>query len=214
MSTTSLAPTLARSFAPVNISPRQLPLFEPMAHSKVTTYHNSIYNRTSRGVPYCVPSSVKLLPPGLLVRRHDRVVEYLKRYGLAPRERDAVLLLLRLYSYYGKVFVSAGYAARDAVISRRTFWRAVAVLVNAGVLQVINRYQNGKQRSNLYDLRELVRALLRYLAEHGSELCRQALDFILGRLALPLALQGRKAAAWSPPTVRGAGAPCESARAD
>ena len=121
MTHTSFAPNLAQSLIPVNTPDRQLPLFETMAHYKVFSPNRPPFNTIRRVRPYSVPSSVKLLPPSLLVKQHYRVVEYLKRYGLAPRERDAVLLLLRLYSYYGKVFVSAGYAARDAVISRRTF---------------------------------------------------------------------------------------------
>ncbi|MBA7538625.1 hypothetical protein ES705_30902 [subsurface metagenome] len=108
-----------------------------------------------------------MLTPGLLLKKHDYIRHYLVSIGLTTAERDAAFFLLRLYSYYGKVYPKAPNHTEDCYRSKRSFWRAVAKLEDSGLIDRINRYLHHLQISNCYRLDKLVLCIIRYLAEHG-----------------------------------------------
>lgn len=116
---------------------------------------------------YAVPAPRRMLTPSLLIKKHAHIIAYLKGMGLTPSERQIALHLLRLYAYYGKVYPKAHEFIEDGGCSKRSFWRAVAKLQDAGAIDRINRYLHHLQISNCYRLDKLVLCIVRYLAEHG-----------------------------------------------
>ncbi len=125
-----------------------------------------------------MPQTHRILTMGMFHKHHHEIRHQLVRLGLENRERDAIFKLLELYIYYGKVYPKAADIVDQAYISRRTFWRAIGKLREIGVIEVLNRYVNHKQISNLYRLDKLVVMLARYLAEHGHNIGKWALDLI------------------------------------
>lgn len=126
-------------------------------------------NGTSIDKPYGVPKARRILTPGLLNKRWDDIVRFLKHHlGLTTAEREAILRLLRLAAYYPDVYPKASQIAEDPGCSTRTFWRAIAKLKEMGLITVINRFliREEAQISNLYILRKLMVAIARYLHEH------------------------------------------------
>jgi len=101
------------------------------------------------------------------LKKHDRIWSYLFSLGLTAAEREIAFHLLRLYAYYGMVYPKASEFTEDAGCSKRSFWRAVAKLEEAGVLDRINRYLHHRQISNCYRLDKLILCIIRYLAEHS-----------------------------------------------
>jgi len=101
------------------------------------------------------------------LKKHYLIVSYLVSLGLTPAERQVAFNLLRLYSYYGKVYPKANEFAGVGGCSKRSFWRAVAKLEEIGFIDRINRYLHHLQISNSYRLDKLVLCIIRYLAEHG-----------------------------------------------
>ncbi|GAI25219.1 unnamed protein product, partial [marine sediment metagenome] len=75
---------------------------------------------------------------------------------------------LRLFFYYGQVYPKAADVADQEYISKRTFWRAINKLKALGTVEVINRYINHKQISNLYRIDKLILMIARFIAEHHS----------------------------------------------
>ena len=116
---------------------------------------------------YGVPAPKRMLTPSLLVKKHDYIRSYLVGVGLTTAERDAAFFLLRLYAYYGKVYPKAPDRTEDYWNSKRSFWRAIAKLESAGLIDRINRYLHHLQISNVYRLDKLVLCIIRYLVEHG-----------------------------------------------
>jgi len=108
-----------------------------------------------------------MLTPSLLIKKHDYILAYLKSIGLTTAERPAAFYLLRLFAYYGKVYPKAPNYSEDFYNSKRSFWRAVAKLEEAGLIDRINRYLHHLQISNAYRLDKLLLCIIRYLAEHG-----------------------------------------------
>ncbi|MBA7546576.1 hypothetical protein ES705_38968 [subsurface metagenome] len=154
---------------------------------------------------YGVPTSKKILTVDLFIKRYDEIRRYLAQgVGLTPSEREAILRLLRIYCYYGRVYPKASQIAEEEPelspamaawrvdqglgspprksydCSKRSFWRAIAKLREGGFIQVGNRFLHGRQISNTYRLDKLVICLVRYLMEHGSrylgKISRQLLD--------------------------------------
>jgi len=109
-----------------------------------------------------------MLSPGLLLKKHDYIIGYLKEERLTSAEREIAMHLLRLYAYYGKVYPKAEAFTEFRGCSKRSFWRAVAKLEESGLIDRINRYLAHLQISNCYRLDKLVLCIVRYLAEHGS----------------------------------------------
>ncbi len=143
-----------------------------LAHRKpsLSTYDNkNTYNveKVLERVTYGVPAPRRMLPPGLLLKKHDYIRRYLVWLGLTASEREITFHLLRLYAYYGKVYPKANEFIDTGGCSRRSFWRAVAKLEELGVIDRINRFLHHLQISNCYRLDKLVLCLVRYLAEHG-----------------------------------------------
>lgn len=146
---------------------------KPLAQRKPYT---GIPNKTEKDntntllerLTYGVPAPRRMLPPSLLLKKHDYIVDYLRTTGLTPAEREITLHLLRLYAYYGKVYPKADAFTDCGGCSKRSFWRAVAKLEEQGVIDRINRYLHHLQISNCYRLDKLVLCLINYLAEHGS----------------------------------------------
>jgi len=147
---------------------------EPMAQRK-QSQRDCFNSSSTRGntilerVTYGVPSSRRMLTPGLLLKKHDLIVHYLKSIGLTTADRDTAFYLLRLFAYYGKVYPKAPNYTEDCYRSKRSFWRTVAKLEELGFVDRINRYLNHLQISNCYRLDKLVLCLARYLAEHGYQ---------------------------------------------
>ncbi len=145
---------------------------ERVAHRKSslgTSGTTSLYNSTVvvQRLTYGVPASRRMLSPGLLVKKHDYIRRYLCQLGLTAAEREIAFHLLRLYAYYGTVYPKAREFTSESGCSKRSFWRAVAKLEEAGVIDRINRYLYHLQISNCYRLDKLVLCIIRYLAEHG-----------------------------------------------
>ncbi len=156
------------------VSSESLPLPPPSAQS--TAHHNAlspvvdkIYFKKGieRERRYGVPSTYRILTMGNYHKHHADINTMLRVVlGLENRERSAIFCLLRLFLYYGKVYPKAADVAEQEYISKRTFWRAMEKLRDLGVLEVINRYINHKQISNLYRLDKLVVMIARFIAEH------------------------------------------------
>lgn len=146
---------------------------QSVAHHKDDNSKNSsnkIYYKNPYFIErsYGVPQARRILTLGIFHKRHNDIRWLLISLGLENKERDAILGLLRLHIYYGKVYPKAADLAEGENISRRTFWRAVARLRDLELLEVINRYFNHRQISNLYRFDKLVLMIARYLAEHGQ----------------------------------------------
>ena len=150
---------------------------QDMAHRKPSTYPSS--NNTTgdkdRFWSYGVPSGRRILTPGLFNKRFDQIRRYLVSIGLTTADREAILRLLRLYCYYGRVYPKAAQIAQDPGCSKRSFWRAIAKLDSMGLIEVANRFYQGRQISNCYRLDKLVVILARFLAEHGCQFAGFAL---------------------------------------
>ena len=164
--------------------PSQPPAETTMAHHKAfpslssekdaerqhTTQIIHKFNGESIDKPYGVPSSQRILTPGLLQKHFHSIRRFLEHdLGLSTAEREAVLRLLRLQAYYSNVYPKASQVAEQPGCSKRTFWRAIDKLKRQGLVAVINRFviREEAQISNLYVLRKLMLAIIRYLHEHS-----------------------------------------------
>lgn len=121
---------------------------------------------------YGVSSASRVLSPQLLLKKFDYVRQGLQTtLALTAAQREAVLRLLRLYAYYGKVYPKAAMVCEEPGCSIATFWRTIKYLKEMGLIEVINRYLTPYRRqiSNLYRLDKLILLIARYLAEHGTQ---------------------------------------------
>ncbi len=175
----------------VTIDPASLPFIQPYLqstahHNALSTSLNTIYYKKGIEIEkrYGVPQSYRILTMGNYHKHHNDINTMLRVVlGLENRERDAVRCLLRLFLYYGKVYPKADDVADQEYISKRTFWRAMRKLQDMGVLEVINRYINHKQISNLYRLDKLVVMIATFIAEHHLGLF---INDVLGKYALKM----------------------------
>ncbi|MBA7536968.1 hypothetical protein ES705_29234 [subsurface metagenome] len=135
-----------------------------------TSNHDHDLNTTTLllRLTYGVPSHRRMLSHGLLLKKHDRIRTFLVSLGLTTADRDAAFYLLRLYSHYGKVYPKAPNYTEVYYCSKRSWWRAIAKLEDAGLIDRIKRYLHHLQISDSYRLDKLVLCIVRYLAEHGS----------------------------------------------
>lgn len=145
----------------------------PLAHRKASTYPNSnsyILKKEEilKRLTYGVPTERRMLSSSLLLKKHDRIREYLLKLDLTAAEREITFNLLRLYTYYGKVYPKANAFADTGGCSKRSFWRAIAKLEELGVVDRIHRYLDHLQISNCYRLDKLVLCIVRYLSEHAT----------------------------------------------
>ncbi len=182
--------------------PLQLGLFDPpgtLIHHKVYPPNKySILSWNTYGVSprRAPPPAYRVLTKGLLLARFDQVRDCLKSVlGHTAAQREAVLRLLRLYTYYGRVYPKAATIASAPGCSRATFWRVVASLERRGLLERRNQYvlREKAQTSNLYLLTKLCVVIARYLAEHGQEFYDRRLRPLLampGSLFWPWVLGG------------------------
>lgn len=147
-----------------------------LAHHKVPLSSPLIYRKrgTKRSSPllsrYGVPSSQRIISPGLLLKHFAAIVRFLgEHWGFSPPEREGLIRLLRLWCCYGVVYPKASQAAELPGCSKRTFWRMIAKAIKMDLIVVINRFiqREEAQISNLYRLDKLLIVLARYLAEHG-----------------------------------------------
>jgi hypothetical protein len=140
-------------------------------YNTLPRYLKRIYYKRGSGevISYGVQEERRILTVGLFHKRHDDIRWFLSSLGLPIRQRDAIFKLLELYCHYGKVYPKAEQVAGDEYISKRTFWYAIAKLRSIGLVQVVNRYFNHRQISNLYRLDKLVVMIARLLAEHGQQ---------------------------------------------
>ncbi len=203
---TTLVSNVAHPFesvkSPINI---QLPLIpRTMIHHNVDFYRDTIvYSSKGHRLPqgYGVSSSLRLLSPGLLLKRLDQVSDCLEHIiGLSQAQREVVLRLLRLHAYYGQVYPKAdeiacnrqriyqarmGFTSEDSLnctgnpgCSHATYWRTIRKLKDRGLLQVVNRFiiRPHAQISNLYKLDRLLILIARWLAEHGEHFAAKWLE--------------------------------------
>lgn len=152
----------------------QLPLFtDSMIHHKSPRYSNRIIvytNRKRPPPPYGVSPSRRVITPGLLIKYHHQVWNFLaETLGLTISQREVTMRLLRLWAYYGQVYPKESLITSDPGCSKATFWRTIKKLEALGLVRVFNRYliRPHAQISNLYKFDRLLLVLARYLAEHG-----------------------------------------------
>jgi len=145
------------------LAQRKVPLYP--RNNKASPDNTILLTRLTYGVP----APKRMLSPGLLLKKHDRVNHYLKGLDLTPAEREVTFNLLRLFAYYGRVYPKANGFTPARGCSRRSFWRAVSKLEVDGLIDRQHRYVNHLQISNCYRLDKLVLCIIRYLAEHGSQ---------------------------------------------
>jgi len=157
----------------VTIDPASLPFIQPhlqsMAHHNASSKEfNTIYYKRDIEIEkrYGVPQAYRILTMGNYHKYHDDINNMLRVvFGLESKERSAIFCLVRLFLYYGKVYAKAADVAEQEDISKRTFWRAINKLRGAGI-EVLNRYVNHKQISNMYRLDKLIVMIARFIAEH------------------------------------------------
>lgn len=147
---------------------------QAMAHHNAFPRKISLVSFSNKGnlkTCYDVPPNFRVLSPGVLLKRFDRVRDCLAReIGLSSGQREIVLGLLKLWAYYGKVYPKANFMADMPGCSSRTFWRALHVLEEQGLVQVANQFikRANAKISNLYNLTKLVILIAKYLATHGG----------------------------------------------
>ena len=107
----------------------------------------------------------RILTIGLYHKRHQDIQRFLKSQLLHHSEVKGALDLLRLAIYYPEVYAKARQICENPGCSIRTFWRMVSKLKDSGLVRVKNRYHDGRQISNRYDLDKLILAIVRYLWE-------------------------------------------------
>ena len=126
--------------------------------------------RNLHSQPYGVSSALRVLSPGILLKRFDQVRDCLQYVlGLTTGQREVTLKLLRFFAYYGQVYPKAGLLCQEPGSSRATFWRTIKRLGEQNLIQVVNRFvfRPHAQISNLYRFDKLLILIARYLAEHG-----------------------------------------------
>ncbi len=180
----TITPNLAQPFDNVK-SPfnTQLPMLPKlMIHHKVFD-PRSIIVYSGKGIRlspcYGVSRSERVLSPQVLLKRFDQVRECLEGVlGLTSRRREVVIILLRMWAYYGQVYPKESTVTADKWCSKATYWRTISYLKGLGLVQVLKRYivRPHAQISNLYDLRRLIVLIARYLAEHGQHFAEKWLE--------------------------------------
>ena len=174
-------PISSESVSPLSASPQSTAHHNALSKDLDTIYYKKGIEMERR---YGVPQSYRILTMGNYHKHHGDINNMLRVVlGLENRERSAVFCLLRLFLYYGKVYPKAADVADQEYISKRTFWRAIDKLREMGVLEVINRYINHRQISNLYRLDKLVLMIATYIAEHHLGLF---INDALGKYALKM----------------------------
>jgi len=144
-----------------------------MIHHNVLPYNYTIIyycNKKRIHGPYGVSLASRALSPQALLRKFDQVRDFLKTaLQLSTAQREVVLRLLRLWTYYGTVYPKEKQITVDPGCSKATFWRTIALLQNMRLLMVVNRYvkREKAQISNLYLLDKLILAIAKYLSERG-----------------------------------------------
>ncbi|MBA7557228.1 hypothetical protein ES705_49972 [subsurface metagenome] len=195
--------TLEKPAAPPAESPHYPAQSPTVAHCNLSPDSSTLitYNRYGKEqTVYGVPKARRMLTPEIYRKRLDLIRDYLRlNLGMHAAEYESILRLLRLYVYYGKVYPKAHQIATGSTdqlppsilpsmgiaepqrhhwgCSKRSFWRAIAILKDQGLIEVTNRYLHGKQLSNCYRLDKLVLILVRYITEH-----RESFDRFASRL--------------------------------
>jgi len=152
----------------------QLPLFPASVrhHSNTRTHiiRGNIDKVRRETSYYGVSPDHRLLANGVFDKRFDQIVHCLRDVVALPTgQREAILRLLRIWRYYGKVYPKASQIAAEPGCSKATFWRAVMHLKKLGLIRVIPRILDPLRRqiSDLFILHKLLLVIARYLAEHG-----------------------------------------------
>jgi len=182
---------IAHPFHPVKSLNSQLsfPLLDSMIHHKTRiSSRGKVIVSYSRYVckPYGVSQAHRLLPPQLIMKKHDYLRECLEHVlFLTPAQREVTFRLLRLWSYYGQVYPKEAQITAQPGCSKATFWRTISKLKALELVRVVNRYviRPHAQISNLYLLDKLAVLLARYLAEHIAHAWP---DWLKPALAMPL----------------------------
>lgn len=209
MSNSDTTPKLAQPFGAVKpditLPPTAGP--KPMAHHKVhSRFRRKLIIRElgNYGVPSAVEMSRRVISPQGLLKWFNVIQEGLRvELGLTPGQRLVVSRLLRYWAYYGAVYPKASQVAGEPEVtggmcawraeqglgpppqgegvSKRTFWRTVALLEEMGLLARVNRYviRPHAQISNLYLVEHLIYWLARYIAQRREFFCPRWLEPIL-----------------------------------
>ena len=175
MANTATDIKLAHPFLPVKSTISN----SPVSPQKPVRHHSSAFPKVIKGNRnivwretgyYGVSSDFKILTKGVFNKRFDQIVHCLRDVVALPTcQREAVLRLLRIWAYYGKVYPKASQVAAEPGCSKATFWRAVSHLKKLGLIRVIPRILDPLRRqiSDLFILHNLIILIARYLAEHG-----------------------------------------------
>ena len=167
-----------------------------LIHHKEGRSHNYIvlrYQDTVLPPTYGASIASRVLPVSLFRKKEVQIKQCLNvTVGLTKSQVEAAMRLLRLQAYYRFVYPSAdqvcgrrkyefgmrfepfpGYVPPKRHhwgTSRASFWRAIKVLKDIGLIEVVNRYvlRPHAQISNLYRLDRLIMLLAKYLAERGE----------------------------------------------
>lgn len=153
-----------------------------MMHHNVLPYNRKVIHYVLNKripAPYGVSSAMRALSPQTLCRRHNLIVHFLKvSLSLTTSQREATLALLRFWTHYGVVYPKESQVTEQPGCSKATFWRTVAFLKSRGLITVVNRYivREKAQISNLYLLDNLIKAIAKFLSEHGQHFCEKWLS--------------------------------------
>lgn len=155
-----------------------------MIHHKVRSFRRYIvYKGTVESVGrYGVSRDKRALTQGNFYKHFDEVRRYLSdSLRLTTAEREVVLKLLRLWSYYGQVYPKESFITSQPGCSKATFWRTIRKLQQAGLIETVQRFLIRKkaQISNLYLLQKLILAIAKYLQEHGVKVNAKLLQLPL-----------------------------------
>lgn len=178
MSSTGHTESISSPQDPIKFSQRTPSNSDPqlMIHHKIHGLRNKStvsYSYFNKIKPYGVSHTRRIITPQIYVKKYDMIRHCLAQVlGLTTAQREVVLRLLRIWSYYGKVYPKESQITEDPGCSKATFWRTIRYLEDNNLVAVVNRYvmRPQAQISNMYHLERLVMVIARYLAEHGTQL--------------------------------------------
>ena len=150
----TVAQTTGRCQAPAPGAPQST---DPLIHHNPSTPRDYIVIRKNRhGVVfnhYAVSPTQRILTQGLFLKRYDLVRDCLDNtLGLGRAQTEAILRLLRLWSYYGRVYPKAAQVAGSPGTSRASFWRAIRELEDDGIAIFDHRHVAVPHLGRLYEM--------------------------------------------------------------
>ena len=161
------------------------------SNKKSLRHHNNFreiltYRESNKNTKRCYGVSPSQKPDNplsksLFIKKYDRIRDFLLQLGFTTAQREIILSLLRLSTYYDEVYPKEAQITESSGYSKATFWRTIAKLKEQGLIEVINRFipREKAQISNLYRLDKLILLIVRWLAEHGVKFTEKWLEAFL-----------------------------------